>query len=456
MSSSEVTPPPLVVEPLASTRASSWNLLGVQWAEQSKSSPSLSGARDCVAPGETVAVGGLGKSEPSEQERLLVRIIHLQGCLARFNNLQVRADFLAGQFGVLHNSEDMLHSLDIIYSMMLPAPPGPGGRFSAGALAGVNFFTGFMSRESGEPAGIMGEALPVRMTYFNWYSYLGDLSASSYWNSYVSRPMDARREKITHVEPRLKGAGPFPLGCSKAESSVRPKIDTNSDLENGFSQLNINVGDWPRTERVGSWASERVERRPQHQYNSVQDKGKSFSKKSLPKRQKYHQSDDTSDSSSELGSGDLRRMLQNFRYPKEAVDPTVFTGKDGNSMRDFLDEFETYFENKYDGNEQQQSRILAQFLDGPARRAYDAMDGSRMRYPHLYAELLSWYKSERTSLRNRSESDFRKARPGPHDSLKTFTYRGWHLKLFQIHLQSVSVSCVANLGKLCLVHSSTC
>ena len=48
-------------------------------------------------------------------------------------------------------------------------------------------------------------------------------------------------------------------------------------------------------------------------------------------------------------------MLQNFRHPKEAVAPTVFTGKDGHSMRDFLDEFETYFENKYDGNGQQQS-----------------------------------------------------------------------------------------------------
>ena len=119
-----------------------------------------------------------------------------------------------------------------------------------------------MSRESGEPVGIMGEALPVHTSYFNWYSYLGDLSASSYWNSYMSQPRDARRENITHVEPHLKGAGPFPLGCSKVESSVHPKIDTNSDLEDGFSQLNINVVDRPRTERVDSWASERVEWRP--------------------------------------------------------------------------------------------------------------------------------------------------------------------------------------------------
>ena len=135
--------------------------------------------------------------------------------------------------------------------------------------------------------------------------------------------------------------------------------------------------------------------------------------------------------------------------------PTVFTGKDGNSMRDFLDEFETYVENKYDGNEQQQSQILAQFLDGPARRAYEAMDESRMRYSHLYAELLL---SERISLRDRSESDFRRARPGPHDLLK----------IYAIHLQRLASRAVPeslavcerqlchNLGKLSPVHSSTC
>ena len=66
MSSSEVTPPPLIVEPLASTHASEWNLLDVQGAAPSKLSPSLSGARDCVAPGESVAAGGLGKSDPSD------------------------------------------------------------------------------------------------------------------------------------------------------------------------------------------------------------------------------------------------------------------------------------------------------------------------------------------------------------------------------------------------------
>ena len=113
---------------------------------------------------------------------LIYKLITFQGWLSRFSETQVRGSFLAGHFKVPKYGRDMLRSLDIIQSMMLPAPSEKGfATVPPTALAGVDFFTKFLKKSEDEPLDLAGNPLPVRMSYKAWSIFLGQLSASSYW-----------------------------------------------------------------------------------------------------------------------------------------------------------------------------------------------------------------------------------------------------------------------------------
>lgn len=120
---------------------------------------------------------------------------------------------------------------------------------------------------------------------------------------------------------------------------------------------------------------------------------------------------------------DWYKLMCSMGRHREVVSPGTFNGKDGTSLREFLEDFERYFSAKYDGNDRQQSKVLFQHLEGPAKRAFEAMDGLRLRYSHLKPELLHWYNGEKISLRNRSEGQFRRARFETSDSLRIYALR---------------------------------
>lgn len=69
----------------------------------------------------------------------------------------------------------------------------------------------------------------------------------------------------------------------------------------------------------------------------------------------------------------LARVLKAFKTQKDVVQPAVFDGSDGASLKRFLSEYEIYFDQKFDGTKQQQAKHLVQFLNGPVKRAYDAV-----------------------------------------------------------------------------------
>lgn len=149
------------------------------------------------------------------------------------------------------------------------------------------------------------------------------------------------------------------------------------------------------------------------------------------------ESSSNGDSSSDSDSSDERRpkghgrsrknklysVLKRINSHKDVVLPGKYGGKESGSLKYFMKEYEKYFSAKYDGSERQQSQQLEQFLEGPIRRAYDAMEGSKLKYRLLKEKLLDWYRGEKTNVRHRSESDFRKARMMSDDSLRIYALR---------------------------------
>ena len=58
------------------------------------------------------------------------------------------------------------------------------------------------------------------------------------------------------------------------------------------------------------------------------------------------------------------------------------------SMSTFLDHFERYFMLKFEGNGLDQCTELGRFLDGEAKRAYDAVGGRHIKYKYMKDGLL--------------------------------------------------------------------
>lgn len=460
-------------------------------------------ASGAAATAAAVLAGGVDAPRVADDQvlqNIIYKLIAFQGWLSRFSDEQVRTSFLSGFLGVRSNTVEMLRSLDCIREMMLPLPARVGGSDSTTALSGVNFFTNFLTKSDEEPLDRAGKPFPVRMSYRNWAVHLGQYSVSSFWNTDKTpdlapsvRPKDGVKyanpclvradRRVNHDDPIIRSKpvsdesdvshhdliphlprvpvrrpkySAWPL--EPEEKMYHPITNTHSlyddvvdDLEwlnlkpkgksspyerNELYQSKFESGDHcPKTSGLPFKGSD-VRARPQETLRERPSKAD---------RVRHASSDDMEERDCARPQGsEWYDMISQIRFPKEAVAPRIFDGKDGYSLKDFLLDYESFFDRKYAGSERQKSQLLGQYLGGSALRAYNAMDGSRLLYAVLKPELLDWYKGEKSSLRIRSESEFRKARMSSDDTLKIYA-----LKLERLASQAFSDSVADCERQLC-------
>ena len=428
--------------------------------------PAHSALTDAAATASAVLAGGRDSPLAVDDrvlQNVMFKLIAFQGWLSRFSDEPVRKSFLAGLFKVHNNTLEMLHSLDCIRSVMLPLPVEVGVPDGVSALSGVSFFSKFLMKSDEEPADIAGNPFPVRMSYRKWAVTLGRFSVSPYWHSVKQsdippavRPKTTARfsEPYPAVSTGILNDDTEPfsnlrLSSNSVSSDIPVVSDQPLESERIYSQA-ANVRDQFYEEMVGDldWMDLKPGHKPlpfkqrdsyQNKYelrdrvtgNSPGRPSEAHARQSETYYGKPWKSESVHQMPDDLAGRDYGRpqgaewykMISQIRHPKEAVAPRNFDGKDGYSLKDFLTDYESFFAIKYDGSERQKSQLLGGYLGGSARRAYDAMDGSRLIYSVLKRELLDWYKGERSNLRVRSEAEFRKARMGGDDTLKIYALK---------------------------------
>ena len=134
-------------------------------------------------------------------------------------------------------------------------------------------------------------------------------------------------------------------------------------------------------------------------------------------------SDDYSNSDRDQDHHSMSWMLQRMHFSREVVAPVPFGGQDGGSLKRFLSDFERYFKQKYSGTDRQCSRLLGDFLAGPAKRAYEALGGTAGRYSKTKPKLLKWYESERINQRRTAEEAFDHSAMEDEESLTIYALR---------------------------------
>ena len=391
-----------------------------------------------------VVSGGIDPKGPFESldcQHIVYKVIIHLAWLSKFADQTIREDFLTGKIGS-RGTDAMLRSLDRIRELVLPFPDSRA--VPPIALKGLNFLVGFFRQEETSPLDLWGHTLPVVFSYREWHHYLAELSVSPYWHSYACASNLTQAPSVSNdlygaVKPiRVSGTKPAPLsGGVPDSSSPCPKFDrmrieqppdrvqgriipedlyshSGSDVErSGKSKFRMSA---PHTEIINRSTSN------EPKYRTRKTKRLDNYRRPLSRNQVPSSSASSDDLANSPNRSGWQAIISKINR-REAVEPPIFSGKDGRSLREFFSDFEDYFETKYDGSERQKSRILLKFLSGPAKRAYEAMEGSEMQYAGLKREMLDWYQGERRSIRARSEAQFHKARMGDGETLKLFAIK---------------------------------
>ena len=179
-------------------------------------------------------------------------------------------------------------------------------------------------------------------------------------------------------------------------------------------------------ERIGDDAEEHPGRLPM--------KWKRASRKRAKEIELICLSESTSDShDSEVSFPAYRRRASSSRVmhrhqrcssiQREVIKPLTFVMNGWQSLRQYFQKYERYFYSKFEGNTYDCTQELANFLPLELREVYDAIGAHRLPYEEMKEELISWYRTQRTSGTRHWRDKLRETRMNPRESLKLYALR---------------------------------
>ena len=360
--------------------------------------------------------------------KIIKGLMTVQGLLAQFQRDTVRTAFLQGKLSS-PNDRNILASLDAISLIVLPSPTAARGRkvTDDGALT---FIMKLLSRDQSEPLDVLGLPLPVRKSFEEWRNYLHELVSHTSWGDVLESSNSVLKDNPIpgpstsnfnlHVlsksdNDNASGYNVFkssglskPLGkqltfatSSPVKKSRRIIVDTDSsetEVENSSDSTSSSSSDKSSASGSSSFSHNKCKSRSSHRL-----------RRKCKSKGRVEQS--------------LVEALRGMKLSKEVVPPRKFDPETGTSLRKFLSSYERYFDVKYDGTEIDKSLQLGYFLLGTAKVAYEAMNGSCIKYYKLKPKLIEWYNSDRTSMRQKKLIEFNKATMLPNDTYSLYTMR---------------------------------
>ena len=94
------------------------------------------------------------------------------------------------------------------------------------------------------------------------------------------------------------------------------------------------------------------------------------------------------------------------QFSKEMVTPAVYDSQGAQSLNKYLNHFERYFWNRYDGTERDCTRELSKFLTGKEKEVYCAIGGAHIKYPEMKQSLLQYDKANEYGKINENRQNF--------------------------------------------------
>lgn len=340
----------------------------------------------------------------SEVEVLMLKVLDLQNLLVQFNRVEVWKDFLDGKI-CNRPSAAVVQSFERLRRLVLPT-----GVMLFGDLHGRDgpaFLTKLFLGASGSPTITGNDKFSAPMTYKEWGVLIDTIRESVYWRTSLEQGVGCR-PKIPDSRgaglPNLKLSVPAPVTHSSPSTTRQPverKCEASLD-EDSQSESEVPA----KEKKRGTNHTSRI---PSSGYR----KRRKSESLSPPRRKEDEKSLEQS----------LLRAFRTLGRVKDVVRPDVYSGGSSESLTEFLEEFEYYFDEKYDGTEKQKAKLLRDFLAGDVANFYDAVGGSKMRYSKFKEKLTVWHKQQRNDILNNLEERFDRAAIGDSESLHIYAMR---------------------------------
>lgn len=348
-----------------------------------------------VKPERAEQLEGLAGFEPlvdrmgwklGEQDANLLSImVWTQSLLVKVTSEPYRSKFIAGQMLTVGRPDVIMLSLDCILSDILPkfVPACPEVTWSRMDSAAQHLRQ--LSQESKEifdlkSAGFEPDTLH---SYQYWAQFLQQLSQCEF-----GRPPVSQNYKIEN-----------------------PSIIRNGGERNKLSQVDLDFLDKGLPVKSSTFTVRPPYTRGNHKspvpiysINSDSETETLLDYDDSPPVERYRRQNYSGEhSENRYGSSD------NTRWPKKIVKPVAFEMDDTMSFRQFLSDFERYFDYKYTGNDMDRCRALAEFLTGPLLAAYRTLRGPQKRYSDMKVELLKQYDTLKIKGTRQWRAEFYKA-----------------------------------------------
>jgi hypothetical protein len=319
------------------------------------------------------------ESEPrreSTEDIDLSKVIRVQSLLHQFSNPEVRSALLEGRFDFPAEEATLLQQIDQLRWILLPAYEVSSPKCCDVAARHFNELLAKSSRKF-----VIGEGDVMSKSYAAWYKILELLSDADFWRDtpLVNRCVHFSNENIGVTQAREPNV--VNEGC---QQGARKKIP------------------FVKREAGRSISSETVSRRAVIETITISDS-----------------EEDASTSEEEIV----------FNYPQKIVStkvvkPNQFIVDGQQHLKDFLSDYEHYFNRKFVGGSSREcARHLGDFLSGEVKEVYSRLCTSSCQYSYLKTELLRWYKTQKIGKRSYWRRELRKVTIEPGEKLYLYGMR---------------------------------
>jgi hypothetical protein len=130
--------------------------------------------------------------------------------------------------------------------------------------------------------------------------------------------------------------------------------------------------------------------------------------------------------SDEDASSSEEEIVYNYNnvVSTKVVKPIIFVADGQQHLKDFLSDYEHYFNRKFVGGSSREcARHLGDFLSGEVKEVYSRLCTSSCQYSYLKSELLRWYRTQKFGKRSYWRRELRKAMIDPGEKLYLYGMR---------------------------------
>lgn len=338
------------------------------------------------------------------EEQLIVFGFNYQSTLLQFVHPRMRSDLLRGKFpstkhfvGHENTPEKVLQGIDCLRMKVTPGFQYSVSLRESSARQAACCLRKLVRRSS-EVLHMSDEFSSYQWTYLEWSRLLDDIISCPQWDAYSPAQISLQYltvpKRLCEDDAAVKHEQELPqdkkLPCGDGalfKREVQPNL-----LDSPAA--NLEVKREPATRELICFSDSSVS--------------------SMSSVESY-------ESSTKRPTGVHSKNM--FMQRKEVVKPNVFVMNSWQTLRQFLQSYERYFDAKFEGNSRDRTRALSEFLPSSMLEYYSALGGHKLKYPDMKKELISWYNRQEKLDARHWRVKFTEEKMKNNEPLKVFALR---------------------------------